>query len=197
MDRQRGLTWLDVVMIIFLLVVVGLLVIPEIPDPRTRERALRSQCASNLHMIGLALIQYAEDNGGAFPAVAGVVKATKDHPGFARPGDGAASLKLLYPDYVSDTRIFQCPTTPPGTGEFSSFAYDPRHQTTDPPNVVIVGDRGGGAKKNSPNHDGDGQNVLFIDGHAAWKKTTNCGVGGDEIFVQNDELNNRDSWLIE
>jgi prepilin-type N-terminal cleavage/methylation domain-containing protein/prepilin-type processing-associated H-X9-DG protein len=36
---------------------------------------------------------------------------------------------------------------------------------------------------NSPNHDQDGQNVLFGDGHAEWENNPFCGTGHDNIFT--------------
>jgi prepilin-type processing-associated H-X9-DG protein len=36
---------------------------------------------------------------------------------------------------------------------------------------------------NSPNHDGHGQNVLYVDGHVRYSKSRFAGVGGDDIFV--------------
>jgi prepilin-type N-terminal cleavage/methylation domain-containing protein/prepilin-type processing-associated H-X9-DG protein len=38
-------------------------------------------------------------------------------------------------------------------------------------------------KANSENHEEDGQNVLYGDGHVAWQTTPFCGVGGDNIFT--------------
>ena len=38
-------------------------------------------------------------------------------------------------------------------------------------------------KANSPNHERDGQNVLYGDGHVAWTHNPFCGVGADNIYV--------------
>jgi prepilin-type processing-associated H-X9-DG protein len=35
----------------------------------------------------------------------------------------------------------------------------------------------------STNHDGDGQNVLYIDGHVAWAVQPTAGVDGDNIYL--------------
>jgi prepilin-type N-terminal cleavage/methylation domain-containing protein/prepilin-type processing-associated H-X9-DG protein len=36
--------------------------------------------------------------------------------------------------------------------------------------------------KNSKNHEGRGQNVLYADGHAVWTDTPKCGVNDDDIY---------------
>ena len=41
---------------------------------------------------------------------------------------------------------------------------------------------------NSPNHDGDGQNVAYSDGRAEWTTSANCGKDGDNIYTANDHM---------
>ena len=36
---------------------------------------------------------------------------------------------------------------------------------------------------NSPNHDGEGQNVGYADGRVEWKTVANCGKDGDNIYT--------------
>ena len=36
---------------------------------------------------------------------------------------------------------------------------------------------------NSANHGGEGQNVLFLDGHMVFCKTRNVGIEGDDIYL--------------
>jgi prepilin-type N-terminal cleavage/methylation domain-containing protein/prepilin-type processing-associated H-X9-DG protein len=38
-------------------------------------------------------------------------------------------------------------------------------------------------KANSDNHEQDGQNVLFADGHVTWNTTPLCGIGHDNIYT--------------
>jgi prepilin-type processing-associated H-X9-DG protein len=42
---------------------------------------------------------------------------------------------------------------------------------------------GTGAASNSRNHDGDGQNVLYGDGHVQWQTGPNVGAAGDNIYT--------------
>jgi len=220
MDRPSKITFTG---LIWIILVTGLFAaLMGTIKIRSKEKALRAECASNLHQIGLALLQYANEHGGAFPAGPGVVKSTKDAPGVAPPGSGEESLGVLYDVYVPVIYIFRCPEAPeprdsarharPAVGgrnpsfreyDFCSYAYDPRHNADHPANVAIVGDRGGERGVNSPNHKrddpkSDGQSVLYVDGHAKWKTITNCGYDGDEIYVRNDELADprKDTWLI-
>ena len=54
-----------------------------------------------------------------------------------------------------------------------------------PAAFVVAADRnpGTGAGNNSRNHEGEGQNVLWSDVHVEWQTTTQCGVNGDDIYV--------------
>jgi prepilin-type N-terminal cleavage/methylation domain-containing protein len=53
------------------------------------------------------------------------------------------------------------------------------------PDFVLAADKnpGGGAGKNSRNHEGRGQNVLYADSHVLWSTVTNVGINGDEIYT--------------
>jgi prepilin-type N-terminal cleavage/methylation domain-containing protein/prepilin-type processing-associated H-X9-DG protein len=61
---------------------------------------------------------------------------------------------------------------------------------------------GTGAGKNSRNHEGRGQNVLFADGHVDWETTTKCGQNGDDIYtnklgaIQASPIDASDSVLL-
>jgi hypothetical protein len=41
-------------------------------------------------------------------------------------------------------------------------------------------------QRNSANHGGEGQNVLYLGGHAEWHTNRNAGINGDDIFVNWD-----------
>lgn len=52
------------------------------------------------------------------------------------------------------------------------------------PEFPIAADLNPGvAGKNSRNHEGRGQNVLFADFHVQWEKTTKCGINDDDIYT--------------
>ncbi len=163
---------------------------------------------SNLKQFGLALNMYAQDNGGAFPSLVGYDEADKA-PIALRAGDGMKALELLFTQgYITDPNLYKCPSddlpVEPSDGKLgiaavgcvgayspkkrnTSYAYDPRHKATHPAGTAVMADRMDVGGTNSPNHDGDGQNVLYIDGHVTWFAKTKCGHGSNDIFSRSDD----------
>ncbi|MCR4319102.1 MAG: DUF1559 domain-containing protein [Candidatus Brocadiaceae bacterium] len=147
---------------------------------RARESARRTQCASNLKQIGLALNMYANDNGEAFPTTSGSDDAPEE----------LQSLGKLFDAYLTDRKVFRC-TSDTAVSESSvlsltttntsfiastcSYGYDDNHTATMDPGTAIAADRLGTSTTLSANHGQKGQNVLYIDGHVEWKGTETCG----------------------
>lgn len=72
-----------------------------------------------------------------------------------------------------------------------SFGWDPtkKHSAdaacaivADKPPMPLPSEEKGDAKNNSPNHDGQGQNVFYNDGHVKWMKTPAPDAGDDPDF---------------
>ena len=86
MKNNRGFTLIElsVVACIFLLMAAALMPFVHIANGR----AQRVRCASNLMRLSLGLHRYALDHAEAFPP----------------------DLSSLYPDYVKDRRVFNCPS---------------------------------------------------------------------------------------
>jgi predicted Zn finger-like uncharacterized protein/prepilin-type processing-associated H-X9-DG protein len=122
---------------------------------RARETANRVKCASNMRQIGQALLLYANDNRGAYP------------PDFVP--------LLLTQDITAE--VFVCPSTntkpaaPGGTPQqqaaallpqHCTYVYLPGHNNAAGADVVIV-------YEPITNHDGDGSNFLWGDGHVSFE----------------------------
>jgi len=73
----------------------------------------------------------------------------------------------------------------------SSGSFPGSQELTDLQSMISLLDQNSGPenwkKCNSPNHggytDGEGQNVLFADGHVSWKAKGSCGIAEDNIYT--------------
>lgn len=178
MRTPRGLTLLEIIVVIVMVALFAALLLPLLPTRKIHAR--RTQCASNIRQMVIAMYLYSDvpGNGGYFPTDA----PTTNDP-FAA-SSGAACMGMLYRQFVIDRSIFSCPGNPippeaklstiqpwPTDGkvprlftlrpEQTSYAYDPGHGSETSAIVVIVADKQGG-NGNSDNHGpAAGQNVGF------------------------------------
>ncbi|WP_347275171.1 DUF1559 domain-containing protein [Candidatus Kuenenia sp.] len=175
-----GFTLIELLVVIAIIGILASILLPVLG--KARESARKTQCASNLKHIGLALRMYANDQEGAFPAGGST---------------GMESLGALYNKYISERKIFRCPSDSsvseannlnltavsdilsPNTSFTTascSYGYDDTHILDDDPGVIIAADAQGTSTTGlSDNHNETGQNVLYLDGHVEWKGTTTCG----------------------
>lgn len=183
---RRGLTLVETLLILFLIILLVGLLLPAIGH--SRESTRRSTCMHNIRQIGLALKQYAIDHDGTFPA------------------GGDTSLKCLMlltngapsttpPQcYLKAGPVFLCPCDPAGLkrkpygfgGLSNSYSYvtmDSGGMTglkeTNTADQPLLMDGGlsptnaflpslAGSVSGKPLHGKDGENVYFIGGHVKW-----------------------------
>ncbi len=92
-------------------------------------------------------------------------------PAATRPRDGLDNRMVLAADkgpYVDGS----VSSPPPGLKPIAPLG--PGYATTPP---------GAWAQYNSPNHPGEGQNVLYADGHVEFRRVPTVGVDGDNIYT--------------
>jgi prepilin-type N-terminal cleavage/methylation domain-containing protein/prepilin-type processing-associated H-X9-DG protein len=156
---NKGFTLIELLVVIAIIGILAGILLPVLS--RARESARKTQCMSNVKQIGMGLIMYGNENSEAFP-----VSGT----------NAMLSLNLLWPDYVSDPRTFNCPsdtfvTTATNAGitaadafekDECSYGYDYTHTQADDADVALAADRPTNAANattptsntNSPNHGG-------------------------------------------
>ncbi len=183
---NKGFTLIELLVVIAIIGILAGILLPVLS--RARESARKTQCASNIKQIGMGLIMYANENNESFPSSS---------------ANAMLSLNLLYPNYVSDHRTFNCPSdtfvtaaTTAGISAGSAFekdecsyGYDYTHAQTDDADVALAADRPTNAATattptaatNSPNHGGTTDTVA--NGDTAGRGQNVVYVDGHVEFV--------------
>ncbi len=195
-NKEKGFTLIELLIVIAIIGILAGILLPALS--RARESGRRTACASNLKQIGLGLIMYSNENAETFPvfhanAADGAMKDlneiypvyVSERKVFRCPSDSvfvtpATNAGITQKTAAQDDDAFD--------KDECSYGYDNTHGPSDDPGVPIVGDRptnAGGATtptagSNSPNHGGtigdvatgdtagNGQNLVYIDGHVEW-----------------------------
>ena len=132
--RNRGFTLVEFIVVITIYVLFTVALTPFVR--MIKERASLINCGNNLRRISLGLHLYAADHDEAFPQ----------------------NLGALYPDYVKEIKIFDCPATAAvGTPEDPEYKYQAGLNESSSPKEIIVEDLDG-------NHKKAGRNILRING---------------------------------
>jgi prepilin-type N-terminal cleavage/methylation domain-containing protein/prepilin-type processing-associated H-X9-DG protein len=206
----RGFTLIELLTVMLIITMLAALAVPTLL--KARERARRTSCRVNLKQIGEACMRYAHDFGEFYPTVAGGGAPSLPLASLAMLFDEYIGSRDLFRCPSTSDQCYdlspgdtlaphgQPPTEADAKWRECSYAYDDQKDRMTDPNVPIAADAlpavgeetttisigmgGGGQKagKNSANHRGDGENVLFFDGHVEWSNTCFCGVDGDNIY---------------
>ncbi|MGC9261754.1 MAG: type II secretion system protein, partial [Phycisphaerae bacterium] len=65
MKRQNGFTLIELLVVISIIAILIALLLPALA--RAKNMALQIQCASNMHQVGIAMREYANEFRGMYP----------------------------------------------------------------------------------------------------------------------------------
>jgi len=109
--RHRGFTLLELLVVVAIIALLAAILFPVFV--KVREKARSATCQSNLNQMGLAEMQYAQDNDEYFTG-AGI-------KGPYTAYDHITWMEELYP-YTKDADVFLCPSETHGEGTLANAA---------------------------------------------------------------------------
>ena len=126
--QKAGFTLIELLVVIAIIAILAAILFPVFGS--ARENARRASCQSNMRQIGMAFLQYAQDNSERLPSVGdatasnGVRGTWNPFNTFANNHKGETDFKMgessLQP-YLKATQIFVCPSD--DLGEENGLSY--------------------------------------------------------------------------
>jgi prepilin-type N-terminal cleavage/methylation domain-containing protein len=201
---NKGFTIIELLVVIAIIGILAGILLSAIS--RARESGRRTQCASNLRQIGFGLIMYSNENNETYPSsTSNMASLNLLYPNYV-------SERMVF-KCPSDNLVTLAENSNITVGnafekDECSYGYDDTHSPSNNPGVAIAGDRPTNAAgattptagSNSPNHGGtvaavatgdgagDGQNLVYIDGHVEWVTTTAGGYADTGAGAARDSI---------
>ena len=119
---NRAFTLMEMLVVLVILGLVAAILLPVFM--RVRENGRCAACLSNERQLGLAFLQYEQENEGQFPL--GSQMHTHWEPPSETPPTGEGWAGQIYP-YVKSVGVFHCPddsTSPAPSAQVVSYGYN-------------------------------------------------------------------------
>jgi len=112
--KKQGFTLIELLVVIAIIAILAAILFPVFA--KVREKARQASCASNMKQLGLAIIQYSQDNDEAMPS-------QDMFDWWTTPSYWTAYSwrEMIYP-YVKSTQVYKCPSNSNTNTDFLSGA---------------------------------------------------------------------------